>query len=180
MMLTYSEFLTHWDGPQPHVFLCQPNKAPMRSGWQCQPATPAQADAHTLAGGLLGLIPFSLGYTVMDVDAGQPLRLADTPPPHILQPTQRRRGAHLYYRDDTPRKNSKWTWRDCSGEVRSANGFVIAWPGLWARLLEAQPGWSFWHDGSPDVPYEDLLAAVTATLPPPPKRRPSQGALLLG
>ena len=69
-------------------------------------------------------------------------------------------GRHLYYRDNNPRRNSKWDEFGCRGEVRSGNGYLVLWHDGAERLAEElqanRPGGRF---------PADLFEAVGVTLP---------------
>ena len=73
--------------------------------------------------GRLGLIPWSIHCTALDVDRGDAGLLW---PPRAQYPTQRKDGRHLYYDDDKPRGNGKWTGPGgCAGDIRGANGYLV-------------------------------------------------------
>ena len=109
-----------------HLILCKSDKRPYWSGWQHRRPAVDVAALHRAEGGLLGVIPFSLRSSVFDIDHGNPAALLAEFEPWADLPTPR--GRHAYYDDDTPRGNAKWTARGCSGEVRSARGYVILLP----------------------------------------------------
>ena len=94
-------------------------KRPVWSKWQHRKPTLDVVAAHD---GRIGLIPYSIGATALDLDHGDP---ADLPTPWTQYRTQRRGGAHLYYGDDEARGNQKWQAGDCSGEVRGSKGYLI-------------------------------------------------------
>ena len=99
------------------------SKRPVWSKWQRRKPTLDVVAAHD---GRIGLIPYSIGATALDVDHGDPSEL---PTPWTRYPTQRRGGTHCYYGDDEARGNQKWQAGDCSGEVRGARGYLILHPG---------------------------------------------------
>ena len=84
--------------------------------------------------GRIGLVPYSIGSTALDLDHGDP---ADLPTPWTQYRTQRRGGAHFYYGDDEARGNQKWQLGDCSGEVRGARGYLILHHGGADRVARA-------------------------------------------
>ena len=159
--------------PNAHYLLCRyDNKAPARP-WLTYHPTGTEMAMHLERGGLIGVVPATLGYTVLDVDAGQPMALALMYPPARVFPTRRHLGAHLWYRDTESRNNSKWAWEGTygdvvhklSGEVRSGRGYVILWDNAAADLLDLP-------DDPDGVPYDDVLPLVTPPEPPPPLPKP--------
>ena len=109
-----------------HFVLCR-GKRPIWPGWHKRRPDLASTLAH---GSEIGLIPYSIGTSALDVDkwtaegCGElilttgPLATLDSP-----------RGYHCYFGDDTPRGNTAWRGFGCSGDVRSANGFLRLYPG---------------------------------------------------
>ena len=87
--------------------------------------------------GNVGLIPFSIETSALDVDQGEPLQLSLFHQPLVAVRSRRPGGQHLYYRDDTPRSNQKWTAFGCSGEVRGARGYLILYRDADVRLAHA-------------------------------------------
>jgi len=129
--------------PAAHFVLCRAdNKAPTRP-WLDYLPTPADMWLHQRAGGVIGLVPFTLGYTVVDVDTGPPHALADVAAPAVIAPTKSRGHGHLYYPDGVARGNAKWKWSgmigprkvECAGEIRGGSGYVVLWPGTAEALL---------------------------------------------
>ena len=53
-----------------HFVLCRGDKQPLAVGWQKTRPGLAVVEAHAEAGGLVGVIPASLGCVVVDVDEG--------------------------------------------------------------------------------------------------------------
>ena len=88
-------------------------------------------------GGLLGIIPYSIGTSALDVDRGDWRKL---PKAWANYATRRKRGRHLFYGDDSARRNQAWESDDCSGEVRGATGYVILWKDGAKRLADAIAG----------------------------------------
>ena len=85
--------------------------------------------------GALGIIPWSLHSTALDVDQGDPSALFDNYFPWADIPS--RRGRHAYFDDDQPRGNSKWSSYGCSGDVRSGRGFLLLHADGPERLADA-------------------------------------------
>ena len=92
-----------------HLVLCDERKAALWRNWQHTRPAPEVVDCHN---GLIGLIPWSIKTTVVDVDGGDPRQL---PLPIVSIPTPRD-GAHLYFEDVQRRGNGKirlegYRWR---------------------------------------------------------------------
>ena len=105
------------------VLVKRGEKRPVWARWQERKPSLDVVAAHA---GRLGLIPSSIGATALDVDHGDP---AELPTPWTQYRTQRRNGRHFYYGDDEKRGNQNWQAAGCSGEVRSAKGYLILHPG---------------------------------------------------
>ena len=116
--------------------LCDDAKRPYwagrRYGWKHRRPSLDVLRQHV---GPLGIVPWSIRSTVLDVDAGDPRQLTLFDPPYVELPT--RRGWHEYYDDDRPRPNRHWAARGCRGDVRGAAGYVVLHGDGAARLLEA-------------------------------------------
>ena len=108
-----------------HFVLCAPSKKPIWSGWNLRRPTAEVAALHRREHGPLGVIPWSLRSTGLDVDAGDPRQLLLAFGPWALIPSKRRGGRHAYYDDTESRANSKWAVFGCSGEVRGGRGYLI-------------------------------------------------------
>ena len=118
-----------------HFVLCR-DKRPL-PGFPWRAHTPA-LDCVLAHRGNVGLIPFSVGTSALDVDKGEPHQLSLFYPPLVILRSQRPGGEHFYYRDDMPRGNQQWSAFGCSGEVRSAKGYLILYrdaPVLLAHAL---------------------------------------------
>ena len=130
-----------------HLLLCRPDKSPLeRSGWQ-KPGrgrSLAQALRHMESGGLLGLIPNSVGRLVLDMDAGDPRALVAAHPPAAEIPTRRPGGLHLVY--DLPgrpemRRPGHWFGHGAYGQTRCEDAYVILWaPDAVADALQLPHG----------------------------------------
>ena len=109
-----------------HFVLCNLDKKPRWSGWNTRwPAAKTAAIHRALRVGPIGVIPFSLDSTALDIDAGDPSELLRIHPPWADIPSKRRGGRHAYYDDDKPRGNADWALHGCSGQVRGGRGYVI-------------------------------------------------------
>ena len=129
------EALTYLHDCGAHFVLCW-DKRPL-SGFPWRDHT-LDLDCVLAHRGNVGLIPFSVGTSVLDVDKGEPTQLSMFHQPLVIVPSQRPGGEHFYYRDDTPRGNQQWSAFGCSGEVRSAKGYLILYrdaPVLLAHAL---------------------------------------------
>ena len=118
----FPESLTYLHDRGAHFVLCH-DKQPIR-GFPWRSHAPA-LDCVLAHPGNVGIIPFSLLTSALDVDKGEPHQLSLLHPPLVILRSQRPGGEHLYYRDDKPRGNQQWSALGCSGEVRSAKGYLI-------------------------------------------------------
>ena len=164
-----------------HLLLCHPDKSPFeRPGWQ-KPGrgrTLAQALRHAQGGGLLGLIPSSIGRLVLDVDAGDPRALVAAHPPAAEIPTRRPGGLHLVY--DLPsrpemRRPGNYFGHGAYGQTRCEGGYVILWaPDAVADALQlphgAHPAPECLLLGPPAVDQAAALGLID-----PPKRKAGAG-----
>ena len=109
-------------------------KSPIWSGWQKQ--RPA-LDVSIQHDGPLGIIPYSIGTSALDLDRGDWRKM---PRSWVNYGTRRKGGRHLFYGDDQARGNSNWSAEDCGGEVRGANGYMLLWKDGANRLADAISG----------------------------------------
>ena len=72
-----------------HAVLCR-HKIAIQKGWQQLRPTPGEIWNHLNdnPGNTVGVVPFSLGYTVMDVDVGPVIRMAFLAPPAVVIPSR--------------------------------------------------------------------------------------------
>ena len=111
------------------------HKRPLWRGWQLPALRPTlqQCLEHLAGGGLLGMLPASIGLVVVDIDEAAKDGLADwidRYPPLGDVPSQQPGRTHLYYSSGIPYHNrNKLELRryGISLEVRSRHGFVILW-----------------------------------------------------
>ena len=111
------------------------HKRPLWRGWQLPALRPTlqQTLEHLASGGLLGLLPASIGLLVVDIDEASKDGLAnwiDRYPPLGDVPSQQPGRTHLYYSSGIPYHNrNKLQLRryGISLEIRSRHGFVILW-----------------------------------------------------
>ena len=114
-----SQLIDRWQGAA-HLVLCGYGGNPKAAypGWKKASPDPAKAFKRA-QNALIGLIPSSVGYTVLDVDDGSPLKLAwGLRPDYVCASGTPGRG-HLWFSDDQPRPNSSWTLKSKAGEVFS-------------------------------------------------------------
>ena len=118
-----------------HFVLCQGDKRPVWRSWQKLRPGLDVVMAHP---GPLGLKPWSVSTSALDVDAGDPDRLIEAWPPMAVLDSRRAAGKHLYYSDSQGRGNAHFSEvYGCAGEVRSAKGYLILWHDGAARLADA-------------------------------------------
>ena len=112
----------------------------------------------------LGIIPWSLGSTALDVDRGKPVQLCLFHPPMAVLVSGQVERCHLYYRDTEPRRNGNWSAHGCSGQIRGANGFLRLWhPQSSVELLFA-----LLNNADPCLFPADLIQAPAAKKYRPP------------
>ena len=128
-----------------HLVLCRARaqgshkaKSPYWSRWQRSPAPLDLCLAHD---GPLGLVPWSIGTSALDVDRGDWRKL---PRSLVNYGTRSKAGRHCYYSDDQPRRSQNWKANGCSGEVRGATGYLILWRDGAARIAVAITGPRQW------------------------------------
>ena len=157
-----------------HFVLCQPTKRPLWKAWQKRRPTPDVAAIHRAEDGPLGIIPWSLRSSALDVDHGDPRNLFEHYDPWVALPS--RRGRHAYYDDNTPRGNGTWEALGCRGDVRGAKGYLVfhgdGVEQLAAALAHRVPGASPFPRDLFDVGLGgDLVVAGAAAATAPPLRR---------
>ena len=119
-----------------HLVLCRPDKRPLWRGWQKRRPSAAVAQMHVDdAHGPLGVIPWSLRSTALDIDEGDPDALRSWFAPWADLAS--RRGRHFYYDDSEPRGNTSWSLWDCRGDIRGARGFLVLHGDGPVRLADA-------------------------------------------
>ena len=117
-----------------HLVICKRDKTPIWNGWQHRMPPLDVVQEHD---GPLGIIPYSIGSSALDVDIGDWRKM---PRPWVNYGTRRKGGRHLFYGDDVARGNSTWAAEDCSGEVRGAKGYLVLWKDGAERLAAAITG----------------------------------------
>ena len=126
-----------------HLVLCR-HKRPLWRAWQKHAPKLDAALEHAQLGDPLGIIPWSLRTTALDVDAGAARELIQAWPPLAEYPTRRAGGVHAFYEDSRGRRNATFKAYGCKGEIRGARGFLILWgraPEILAEALEhPRPG----------------------------------------
>ena len=111
--------------------LCR-QKVAIEKGWQTLRPTPGEVWNHLNANphNCVGVVPSSLGFTVMDVDAGSPSAIALAAWPAVVIPSQGEGRAHLWYPDTQGRENRKWHLTKLHGKPFYAMGEIRS--GIWA------------------------------------------------
>ena len=107
-----------------HFVLARPDKRPLWRSWDKLRPPLDLVQAHD---GPLGLKPWSVGTTGLDVDLGDPSLLLEDHPAMAVLASKRPGGRHLYYHDTKGRGNGSFSVLGCSGEIRSAKGYLILW-----------------------------------------------------
>ena len=154
------------------------SKRPLWRKYLRRPASFMQVKDHITGGGLLGIVPASLGRAVLDVDQGDPTPLICDFLPWFAARSQQEGRMHLWYRDDA-RNRRGGVWRSdngCGGELLASTGYVVLWGNALQDLAETldygdRPGQApfaavasalTWRDMSPPEPAD--------TKAPAPKR----------
>ena len=134
--------------------------------WRGASVTPAAASAHVRAGGLVGIIPSSIGAVVIDVDIAKDD--LDTAAARVAQAVCAERtdaymicssskGRHVWVALDAQDAaetvgNTKWRMSDplVRGDIRGSEGYIIAWQGHESVLA--------WRSNA--TPMEGALEAI--------------------
>ena len=98
------EALTYLHQRGAHFVLCRDKRPLVGFPWRSHTLELDCVLAHR---GNVGIIPFSVGTSALDVDKGEPHQLSLFYPPLVILRSQRPGGEHFYYRDDTPRGNQR-------------------------------------------------------------------------
>ena len=116
------------------------DKSAVHRKWNRRQTRVPRCLKHLLAGGRLGVIPATAGFTVIDVDRGDPGQLMEIYPPAAVTQTPSG-GVHLWYRDNVHRPRRTWETHGCSGDIISADAYVVLWEGVAAldRVMESGP-----------------------------------------
>ena len=117
-------------GAHGHFVLCRNDKTPLWKGWPSRRPGLSTVLDHT---GPVGLIPWSISASALDVDCGPYQAL---PAAWAVYESRRAGGAHVWYRDSEPRGNASFHALGCAGELRSGKGYLVLHPGA-ADLLAA-------------------------------------------
>ena len=169
------------------------HKRPLWRGWQLPQNRPTlqQCLEHLAGGGLLGMLPASIGLVVVDIDEAAKDGLADwidRYPPLGDVPSQQRGRTHLYYSSGIPYHNrNKLELRryGISLEVRSRHGFVILWDPEAVAEIVAERSMSSSTRGITRLPRTVLglkvsrrpwepVAAIQGLQELPPRRNPAK------
>ena len=121
-----------------HFVMCRDDKTPLHRWRLSLPRQELGAVLeHKSRGGLLGVVPFSVGMTCLDIDEGDPGELLAQYDPCARCPTRRDGGLHLYFRDILGRRNGDWAACGCRGHVRGASGYCCLWENAALHIAEA-------------------------------------------
>ena len=120
-----------------HLVLADQDKHPIREGWLARPPSTKSVRNHISNGGLVGVVPWSLRCSLVDIDAGAPSDLLTTHSPVTGWATRRPGGVHLLYRDTEGRGNSKFDLYGCQGDIRGKSGYAVLWGNAATTLVEA-------------------------------------------
>ena len=115
-----------------HFVVADADKRPIGREWQKTRPDFAAVTEHAEAGGLIGVMPASVGCFVADVDdggeAGVEALTRALGPPITVTRTRRDGGFHLWYRaPDGDVGNRQWKLTGAAGDIRGSKGFVVLW-----------------------------------------------------
>ena len=142
--------------------------------------TQRQAETWLRSGGRFSLVPYSIGFSVLDIDAGPWQDLAAVYPPHAVIPSRKMWRRHLYYPDHEGRPNANGRkLHGCHVDVRSASGYVALWqPEAVQEAAERPhqgilfPWWTIWPEKDAQEPPQP-----PGNPPTPPFGEPRDGPL---
>ena len=117
-----------------HFVLAKESKRPLWRSWGRLRPSLDIVQSHD---GPLGVIPWSLRTTGIDIDRGDPHLLLEDHPALADLASRRPGGRHLYYADTEGRGNGTFSVMGCSGDIRGANGYFILWGDGPAILADA-------------------------------------------
>lgn len=112
-------------GREPHLIQCSKGKYPCHR-W----LTPA-SDAMLDRAYVVGMIAWSIGCAVIDVDEGG-LEAAEKiaalyPDSSFIVESRKQDGYHVWIRSEHPQPNRKWKRSFGEGDIRGSNGYIILW-----------------------------------------------------
>ena len=114
-----------------HFVLTDETKVPLGGvGWLKARPSLREVIRHVEESGLLGVVPWSLRLSVLDVDMGGWGELACQFRPLLIVKSRKPGRAHLYFRDVAPRGSGNWVYGESAGQIRSASGYVVLWHSL--------------------------------------------------
>ena len=134
-------------------------KSALRPHWQHLRPTFIEIRDHINEGGLLGIVPASLGRAVLDVDRGDPIPLICAHLPWFVARSQQPGRVHLWYRDDAEHRRGG-NWHDghgCGGDLLAGTGYVILWGNALQELTEALD----YGDHNGQATFDAVAAALT-------------------
>ena len=133
--------------------------------------TQRQAETWLRSGGRFSLVPYSIGFSVLDIDAGPWQDLAAVYPPHAVIPSRKMWRRHLYYPDHEGRPNANGRQlHGCHVDVRSASGYVALWQPEAVQEAAERP-----RQGGP-IPLVDDLAGEGRSGTAKTTREPARAA----
>ena len=170
------------------------HKRPLWRAWQLPQNQPSlqQTLEHLASGGLLGMLPASIGLVVVDIDEAAKDGLADwidRYPPLGDVPSQQPGRTHLYYHSSVPfhnRQQFRMRRYGISLEIRSRHGFVILWDPEAVAEIVAERSMAASTRGMTRLPrtvlglkvsrhpWEPVAAIQGIQELPPPRRTPAR------
>ena len=112
-----------------HLVICNKDK---RAMWWRWPECPAPLEVALAHDAHLGIVPWSITRTGVDVDSGDWRQL-----PEAWASYETPRGHHLYYADGQRRGNRRWRAKGCAGDIRGGAGYLVLHGDAAQRLADA-------------------------------------------
>ena len=120
--------LARADGFTPRYVLCRKTDKGAGKGWNnARPSLAVVQQAIADDTDLVGIVPGSIGCTVVDVDRGGDAALAEVKRilgnPWVSLPSRQADGWHCWYRTTGEARNREWQY----GDVRGSHGYAVLW-----------------------------------------------------
>ena len=91
---------------------------PQWKRWNTVRPSPRRIYEHFAAGRNIGIVPASIGFSVLDVDHGDPVRLAEAHEPSFFLDSRTPGRAHLGYDVGALSRDGTFEIEGCAGEVK--------------------------------------------------------------
>ena len=128
-----------------HLVVMTPDKKPAFKGWLKTTAELSIIKIHVAKGGPVGIVPWSLGSVVIDLDEGggddlieavKRIELEVGARAWAICDSRKPGRAHLWFRATKPYGNKDWRCGIAAGELRGDKGSIVCWhPSVLAEAL---------------------------------------------